>query len=309
METNLRFVLHIAAIATQAAWSDMGTSGLGWALLFLIPIGVAFMRAYRAPEHQRWAAVVSHWKSELRDVFIVTFFVGIAIFAYEALWNQPHKIWTQAALVTPPQPHIPSSVDPCLIEPQSCIVQVPPPPKLPLAPPKTPKIPSIQVKRESAILPITVLPNHEALIMVAHENKTVDFERFTNSGDKPAHWGEEEVDAPNPHNFVILRYGLVNRSSKIVYNIQADIWVNFGNHKEGPDAVARATWNQLLMVPGTVYEFYAVNQSSEFISVQMPQTISLQIENESERRNVPLETMITNPVDALPGFLFPYVKH
>lgn len=105
---------QIAKVAAEAAWSDMGTNGLGWLLLFVIPCGVAVRRAWRAPKGQRLDAIRSHWKSELRDVFLITFMAGAAIFAWELVWNQPRQIWTQAKSVRVPvvSSTIPSPTDP-----------------------------------------------------------------------------------------------------------------------------------------------------------------------------------------------------
>jgi hypothetical protein len=63
-----------------------------WLFLIAAFCGVAALWAYRAPEHKRWAAICNQWESEFRDVFIVTFFVGVIVFAYELMWNQPN-IW------------------------------------------------------------------------------------------------------------------------------------------------------------------------------------------------------------------------
>jgi hypothetical protein len=81
--------------ACKSSWSDMGTNGLGWVLLFVVPSGVVAVQARRAPWGSKWSTVRDKWKSELRDVFLVTFVVGLVVVGWEFFWNQPRSIRKQ----------------------------------------------------------------------------------------------------------------------------------------------------------------------------------------------------------------------
>jgi hypothetical protein len=62
-------------------------------LLLLIEVfcGVGALRAYRAPQGKRWAAMRSQWVVGLRDAFIVILSIGLSVFGYEIMWNQPNQ--------------------------------------------------------------------------------------------------------------------------------------------------------------------------------------------------------------------------
>jgi hypothetical protein len=74
---------------------------LGAERLFVLAIEVfcvvAALRAYRAPEGKRWAAIRRQWMFAVRDVLIVIFSIGAALFGYELLWNQPNQSRLQRA--------------------------------------------------------------------------------------------------------------------------------------------------------------------------------------------------------------------
>ena len=68
---------------------------LGSKRLFVLVIEVfcvvAALRAYRAPEGKRWAAIRSQWMFAIRDVLIVIVSIGVVVFGYELMWNQPDQ--------------------------------------------------------------------------------------------------------------------------------------------------------------------------------------------------------------------------
>jgi hypothetical protein len=68
---------------------------LGSKRLFVLAIEVfcvvAALRAYRALEGKRWAAIRSQWMYAIRDVLIVIFSIGVAVFGYELIWKQPNQ--------------------------------------------------------------------------------------------------------------------------------------------------------------------------------------------------------------------------
>jgi hypothetical protein len=90
MRVDLHFWWQIVLAAARATWVDLESKRHFWLLLIAAFCGVAALRAYRAPDRKRWAAICNQWASEFRDVFTVTFFVGVIVFAYELMWNQPN---------------------------------------------------------------------------------------------------------------------------------------------------------------------------------------------------------------------------
>lgn len=91
MRAEIQFWWHLVFAAARAAFIDLGSKRSF--LLFLIEVScvVAALRAYRAPENKRWAAIRDQWIFEIRDVFIVVFSLGVAVFGYELGWNQPNQ--------------------------------------------------------------------------------------------------------------------------------------------------------------------------------------------------------------------------
>ena len=83
---------------------------LGSKRLFVLVIEVFFavatLRAYRAPDGKRWAAMRSQWMFAIRDVFIVIFSIGIAVFGYELMWNQPNQSRLRQAEDSPSTPSV-----------------------------------------------------------------------------------------------------------------------------------------------------------------------------------------------------------
>jgi len=105
----MEFLWCLAKLAAESLWSDMGTNGLGGTLLFVIPLGIVAMRAFRAPRGEKWATVVRRWKEELRDAFIVTSAIVVLLFGWEFSWKQPHTIWKRAeSILLPALPHAPA---------------------------------------------------------------------------------------------------------------------------------------------------------------------------------------------------------
>ena len=76
--------------AAQAALIYLGSKRL-FVLVIEVFCVVAALRAYRAPEGKRWAAIRSQWMSAIRDVLIVVFSIGVVVFGYELMWNQPNQ--------------------------------------------------------------------------------------------------------------------------------------------------------------------------------------------------------------------------
>jgi hypothetical protein len=76
--------------AARAALIYLGSKRL-FVLVIEAVFAVAALRAYRAPEGKRWAAIRSQWILAIRDVFIVIFSIGVAVFGYELMWNQPNQ--------------------------------------------------------------------------------------------------------------------------------------------------------------------------------------------------------------------------
>ncbi|MGB8535958.1 MAG: hypothetical protein WCD57_06060 [Acidobacteriaceae bacterium] len=90
MKADIHFWWHLGPTAARAALIHLGSKRFGLLLIEVFCV-VAAWRAYRAPENKRWAAIRTQWLSELRDVFIVIFSVGVAVFGYELMWNQPNQ--------------------------------------------------------------------------------------------------------------------------------------------------------------------------------------------------------------------------
>ena len=76
--------------AARAALIYLGSKRL-FVLVIEAVFAVAALRAYRAPEGKRWAAIRSQWILAIRDVFIVIFSIGVAVFGYELMWSQPNQ--------------------------------------------------------------------------------------------------------------------------------------------------------------------------------------------------------------------------
>jgi hypothetical protein len=90
MTADLHFWLNLVPRAARATLLDVGSQRLGFLLIEVLCAVVAW-HAYRAPQGKRWAAVRAQWTSELGAVFVVFFSVGVAIFGYQLVWNQPNQ--------------------------------------------------------------------------------------------------------------------------------------------------------------------------------------------------------------------------
>jgi hypothetical protein len=91
MKADIHFWWHLVSTAARATLIYLGSKRLLGLLLIEVFCAVAALRAYRAPANRRWAAIRSQWMSEIRDVFIVIFSVGVAVFGYELMWKQPNE--------------------------------------------------------------------------------------------------------------------------------------------------------------------------------------------------------------------------
>jgi hypothetical protein len=81
---------HFASSAARATFLYLGSKRF---VLLLIEVfcAIAALRAYRAPQPKRWAAMRSQWMFAIRDAFIVIFSVCVAGFGYQMMWNQPNQ--------------------------------------------------------------------------------------------------------------------------------------------------------------------------------------------------------------------------
>src|SRR5271156_1288260 len=91
MQAGIHFWWHLVPAAARATLIYLGSERLFVLLLIEVSCAVATWRAYRAPQGKRLAAMRSQWMVAIRDVFIVIFSVGVAVFGYELMWNQPNQ--------------------------------------------------------------------------------------------------------------------------------------------------------------------------------------------------------------------------
>jgi hypothetical protein len=83
MRAGIHLWWHLVSAAARATLIDLGSKRLFCLLLIWVFCAIAALRAYRASENKRWATIRNQWTSEIRDVFIVIFLVGVAVFGYE----------------------------------------------------------------------------------------------------------------------------------------------------------------------------------------------------------------------------------
>jgi hypothetical protein len=90
MNAGIHLGWHLASADARATLIYLGSKRF---VLLLIEVfcAVAAWRAYRAPQAKRWAAMRSQWMFAIRDAFIVIFSIGVAVFGYEMIWNQPNQ--------------------------------------------------------------------------------------------------------------------------------------------------------------------------------------------------------------------------
>ena len=91
MKAGLHFWWDLVSAAIRATLIYLGSERRFVLLLIEVFCAVVALRAYRAPQAKRWAAIRSQWMFAIRDVFIVFFSVGVAVFGYELMWNQPNQ--------------------------------------------------------------------------------------------------------------------------------------------------------------------------------------------------------------------------
>jgi hypothetical protein len=91
------FTLSLVTAAVQAAWSDMGTNGLGWLIAVSSPIFAVLWRLRSVSKGHRWTTFISAWKSEIWETLAIFLSITLLIVSCEFCWNQPHQIWKQAA--------------------------------------------------------------------------------------------------------------------------------------------------------------------------------------------------------------------
>jgi hypothetical protein len=96
------FVAQIAERAFFAAWSDMGTNGLGWFVAIGSPILIAVKNACAAPKGGRFEFIRKRWKTEIRDTLFFAVGALLIIAIWEATWNIPHKIIHEADSIVVP---------------------------------------------------------------------------------------------------------------------------------------------------------------------------------------------------------------
>ena len=91
MNADIHFSWHLVSAAAQATLIYLGSKRLFVLLLIEVFCAVVALRAYRAPQGKRLAAIRSQWMSAIRDVLIVVFSIGVVVFGYELMWNQPNQ--------------------------------------------------------------------------------------------------------------------------------------------------------------------------------------------------------------------------
>jgi hypothetical protein len=91
MNADIHFSWHLVSAAAQATLIYLGSKRLFVLLLIEVFCAVVALRAYRAPQGKRLAAIRRQWMFAIRDVFIVIFSAGVAVFGYELMWNQPNQ--------------------------------------------------------------------------------------------------------------------------------------------------------------------------------------------------------------------------
>jgi hypothetical protein len=91
MKVDLHFWLDLVSAAGRATLIYLGSERRFVLLLIEVFCAVVALRAYRAPQAKRWAAIRSQWMFAIRDVFIVFFSIGVVVFGYELMWNQPNQ--------------------------------------------------------------------------------------------------------------------------------------------------------------------------------------------------------------------------
>jgi len=107
---SLDFFWSLVKLAFGALWPEMGTNGVGGTLLFVVPLLVLVVNAFRAPSGQKWPTIVRQWKEELLGTFIVLGVVVVTLFVWEFSWNQPNTIREKADLAGRPDPPKPPIV-------------------------------------------------------------------------------------------------------------------------------------------------------------------------------------------------------
>jgi hypothetical protein len=91
------FALEIARRAFSAAYSDMGTNGLGWFVAIVSPVFIAIRRGLFAPRGSKLSTILNRWRTELRDAVLLGIGFLMVIAAWEAFWKIPHQINRLAA--------------------------------------------------------------------------------------------------------------------------------------------------------------------------------------------------------------------
>lgn len=91
MKADLHFWWDSVSAAAQATLIYLGSERRFVLLLMEAFCAVVALRAYRAPQAKRWAAIRSQWMFVIRDVFIAFFSIGVVVFGYELMWNQPNQ--------------------------------------------------------------------------------------------------------------------------------------------------------------------------------------------------------------------------
>jgi hypothetical protein len=96
MKADLHFWWDSVSAAAQATLIYLGSERRFVLLLMEAFCAVVALRAYRAPQAKRWAAIRSQWMFVIRDVFIAFFSIGVVVFGYELMWNQPNRQFAEA---------------------------------------------------------------------------------------------------------------------------------------------------------------------------------------------------------------------
>lgn len=115
---EIRFAWDVVVEAAKAAFSDLGTNALDWVIGLGTPVLLTLMKARQAPKNRRWNYVRRNWRSEIRQLLVVSIVVWSAVFVYEAKWHIPRRILQEAE----------NAPSPALLPSQIPVPPVAPPP-------------------------------------------------------------------------------------------------------------------------------------------------------------------------------------
>jgi hypothetical protein len=171
----VKFAFSLVLEAGQAAFSDLGTTGLGWIVGLGTPFLVVLMKMRSSAPGNRVSFVGSQWKTGLRDIAIVVVGIWLVIALWEGAWNIPRRIWKQTDAVQLP----------------SCLWCDPP--KVPvIEPPKK----STQKSGGSSPLEIVDFDSTKSLILMNNSDRPIFAISFVASIQSTIPKGNESISYP-----------------------------------------------------------------------------------------------------------------